>query len=123
MKEVRGSTKHLEEAIEDLMTAVFIGFRDKGIEAAKIAVAEDAAGNYEKALNSYRLALDFFQAYLKYEKNPKAREAITEKASQGWKASKKEFTTGYCISPLSSSPNPGVIFILFLMLCIVAWSA
>ena len=62
--------------------AVYITFRDKGIEAAKIAVAEDSAGNYEKALDSYSVALDFFKAYLKYEKNTKARETITEKASQ-----------------------------------------
>ena len=89
------------------MTAVFISFRDKGIEAAKIAVAEDAAGNYEKALSSYRLALDFFQAYLKYEKNPKAKEAITEKASRGRPAKKISQPTY-----VSSSPhwNHGVSF-------------
>jgi len=63
--------------------AVYITFKDKGIENAKLAVAEDEAGNYEKALNLYKVALEYLQTYLKYEKNPKAREAITEKASHG----------------------------------------
>lgn len=40
---------------------------------------EDNAGNYAKALDLYKTALDYFSTHLKYEKNPKAREAITAK--------------------------------------------
>ena len=65
-----------------MSAAVYITFKDKGIENAKNAVQEDEAGNYEKALSLYTSALEYLKTYLKYEKNPKAKEAITEKASQ-----------------------------------------
>lgn len=48
-------------------------------EYVKEAVVEDNAGNYAKALDLYRTALDYFATHLKYEKNPKAKEAITAK--------------------------------------------
>ena len=48
-------------------------------EYVKEAVAEDNAGNYSKALELYKVALEYFSTHLKYEKNPKAKEAITAK--------------------------------------------
>jgi vacuolar protein-sorting-associated protein 4 len=59
--------------------AVYLQFKDKGIEFAREAVTEDEAGNHDKALQMYLGALEYFKTYLKYEKNPKAREAITGK--------------------------------------------
>lgn len=58
---------------------MYLNFKDKGIEFVKTAVAEDEAGNYDKALSAYKAALEYFSTYLKYEKNPKARETITSK--------------------------------------------
>ena len=48
-------------------------------EYVKEAVAEDRAENYEKAFELYMTALEFFKTHLKYEKNPKSKEAITAK--------------------------------------------
>jgi hypothetical protein len=45
----------------------------------KEAVVEDNAGNYPKAFDLYKIALDYFSTHLKYEKNPRAKEAITAK--------------------------------------------
>lgn len=47
----------------------------------KEAVEEDNAGNYPKAFELYKIALDYFSTHLKYEKNPRAKEAITAKVS------------------------------------------
>ncbi len=41
---------------------------------------EDNAGNYQKAFDLYKIALEYFSTHLKYEKNPRAKEAITAKA-------------------------------------------
>jgi vacuolar protein-sorting-associated protein 4 len=54
--------------------------RDKAIAFVKQAVEADNAQNYEQAFGLYMHALDFFEAHLKYEKNPRAKEAITKKA-------------------------------------------
>lgn len=54
-------------------------FSTKKTEYVKEAVAEDNAGNYSKALELYKVALEYFSTHLKYEKNPKAKEAITAK--------------------------------------------
>ena len=48
-------------------------------EYVKEAVAEDKAENYEKALELYMHALEYFSTHLKYEKNPRSKEAITTK--------------------------------------------
>ncbi len=48
-------------------------------EYVKEAVAEDNAGNYQKAFDLYKIALEYFSTHLKYEKNPRAKEAITAK--------------------------------------------
>lgn len=58
---------------------MYVSFKDKGIEFAKQAVSEDEAGNYEKALQLYLASLEYFKTYLKYEKNPKACDAIKAK--------------------------------------------
>lgn len=62
-----------------LRKAMYVSFKDKGIDFAKQAVVEDEAGNYDKALQLYLSSLDYFKAYLKYEKNPKYREMIMGK--------------------------------------------
>eukprot|EP00195_Chlamydomonas_chlamydogama_P002960 CAMPEP_0202920906 /NCGR_PEP_ID=MMETSP1392-20130828/77102_1 /ASSEMBLY_ACC=CAM_ASM_000868 /TAXON_ID=225041 /ORGANISM="Chlamydomonas chlamydogama, Strain SAG 11-48b" /LENGTH=434 /DNA_ID=CAMNT_0049614425 /DNA_START=1177 /DNA_END=2481 /DNA_ORIENTATION=- len=58
---------------------MYVNFKEKGIDFAKQAVTEDEAGNYEKATQLYLASLEYFKTYLKYEKNPKARESITAK--------------------------------------------
>ena len=58
---------------------MYTNFKDKAIEFVKEAVTEDSAGNYEKALSLYINALEYFKTHLKYEKNPRAKEAITAK--------------------------------------------
>ena len=58
---------------------MYTNFKDKAIEFVKEAVTEDSAGNYDKALSLYINALEYFKTHLKYEKNPRAKEAITAK--------------------------------------------
>lgn len=50
----------------------------------KEAVQEDQAGNYQKAFELYKIALDYFSTHLKYEKNPRSKVAIQEKVSVGF---------------------------------------
>ena len=58
---------------------MYSNFKEQGIEYARQAVAEDTAGNYEKAYPLYMNALEYFKTHLKYEKNPKIKEAILAK--------------------------------------------
>ncbi|GFH09933.1 uncharacterized protein HaLaN_05164 [Haematococcus lacustris] len=58
---------------------MYVTFKEKGIDYAKQAVTEDEAGNHEEAMKMYMTSLEYFKTYLKYEKNVKAREAITGK--------------------------------------------
>jgi tetratricopeptide (TPR) repeat protein len=58
---------------------MYSDFKGKAIEFVKLAVADDEAGNYEKALKNYMAALEYFQTHLKYEKNPRSAEAIRAK--------------------------------------------
>ena len=46
----------------------------------KQAVAEDNAGNWQQALDHYKQSLECFILALKYEKNPRSKDAITLKA-------------------------------------------
>jgi vacuolar protein-sorting-associated protein 4 len=62
---------------------MYANFKDKAIEFVKEAVAADEAGEYDKAFKSYMTALEYFRTHLKYEKNPRSKEAITAKASAG----------------------------------------
>lgn len=45
----------------------------------KQAVEADNAGDLQKAFDLYKIALEYFSTHLKYEKNPRARDAITAK--------------------------------------------
>jgi vacuolar protein-sorting-associated protein 4 len=60
---------------------MYANFKDKAIEYVKEAVAADEAGEYDKAFKSYMTALEYFKTHLKYEKNPRSKEAITLKVS------------------------------------------
>lgn len=58
---------------------MYSNFKDKAIEYVKQAVEHDNAQEYQKALEYYKIALEYFSTHLKYEKNQRAREAITAK--------------------------------------------
>ncbi|KAE8700211.1 Protein SUPPRESSOR OF K(+) TRANSPORT GROWTH DEFECT 1 [Hibiscus syriacus] len=58
---------------------MYSNFKEQAVEYVKQAVQEDNAGNYSKAFPLYMNALECFKTHLKYEKNPKIREAITQK--------------------------------------------
>ncbi|XP_056165650.1 protein SUPPRESSOR OF K(+) TRANSPORT GROWTH DEFECT 1-like [Syzygium oleosum] len=61
---------------------MYSNFKEQAIEYAKQAVQEDNAGNYPQAFALYMNALEYFKTHLKYEKNPKIREAITQKFTE-----------------------------------------
>ena len=58
---------------------MYSNFKEQAIVYVKQAVEEDTAGNYAKAFSLYMDALEYFKTHLKYEKNPKLKEAITQK--------------------------------------------
>jgi vacuolar protein-sorting-associated protein 4 len=58
---------------------MYSDFKGKAIEFVKVAVEQDEAGNYEKALQNYKAALEYFSTHLKYERNPRSAEAIRAK--------------------------------------------
>ena len=57
-------------------------FKEHAIEYVKQAVQEDDARNYSKAFPLYMNALEYFRTHLKYEKNPKIKEAITQECME-----------------------------------------
>ncbi|KAG0591903.1 hypothetical protein KC19_1G210700 [Ceratodon purpureus] len=61
---------------------MYSNFKEQAIEYVRQAVAEDNAGNYAKALPLYLNALEYFKTHLKYEKNPKIKEAIMQKFTE-----------------------------------------
>ncbi|XP_074268157.1 protein SUPPRESSOR OF K(+) TRANSPORT GROWTH DEFECT 1-like isoform X2 [Silene latifolia] len=61
---------------------MYSNFKEQAIEYVKQAVTEDNAGNYAKAFPLYMNALEYFKTHLKYEKNPKIRDAITQKFTE-----------------------------------------
>ncbi|XP_010488647.1 PREDICTED: protein SUPPRESSOR OF K(+) TRANSPORT GROWTH DEFECT 1-like [Camelina sativa] len=61
---------------------MYSNFKEQAIEYVKQAVQEDNVGNYNKAFPLYMNALEYFKTHLKYEKNPKIREAITHKFNE-----------------------------------------
>jgi hypothetical protein len=69
-------------------------------EYVKEAVVEDNAGNYPKAFDLYKIALDYFSTHLKYEKNPRAKEAITAKV---WVPQTSHHLRLTCRCPLSTT--------------------
>lgn len=58
---------------------MYSDFKGKAIAYVNDAVKEDEAGNYEKAFQLYTYALEYFKTHLKYEKNERAKAAITAK--------------------------------------------
>jgi vacuolar protein-sorting-associated protein 4 len=58
---------------------MYVDFKNKGIELAKQAVEADGLGEVDRAVDLYIKALEYFKAYLKYEKNEKAVKAFKEK--------------------------------------------
>ncbi|KAK6349975.1 Vacuolar protein sorting-associated protein 4 [Orbilia brochopaga] len=62
-----------------MATTDFLG---RAIETVKKAIEEDTAQNYEKAYQGYFDALNLFMLALKWEKNPKSKELIRQKASE-----------------------------------------
>ncbi|KAG5114589.1 hypothetical protein JHK82_037858 [Glycine max] len=61
---------------------MYSNFKEQAIKYVKQAVQEDNAGNYAKAFPLYMNALEYFKTHLKYEKNPKIKEAITQKFTE-----------------------------------------
>ncbi|KAJ9505934.1 hypothetical protein QJQ45_017013 [Haematococcus lacustris] len=74
---VQQGNQHLKTVSKSSL--MYVTFKEKGIDYAKQAVTEDEAGNHEEAMKMYMTSLEYFKTYLKYEKNVKAREAITGK--------------------------------------------
>lgn len=58
---------------------MYSNFKEQAVAYVKQAVEEDNAGNYAKAFSLYMNSLEYFKTHLKYEKNPKIKEAITQK--------------------------------------------
>lgn len=54
-------------------------FIPQAVEIVKQAIDYDNLGEYEKALDLYRRALEYFMTGLKYEPNPASAKAITER--------------------------------------------
>lgn len=61
---------------------MYSNFKEQAIEYVKQAVQEDNAGNYNKAFPLYMNALEYFKTHLKYEKNPKIRDTISDKFNE-----------------------------------------
>jgi len=61
---------------------MYSNFKEQAIEYVKQAVEEDNKGNYARAFQLYMNALEYFKTHLKYEKNPKIKEAITQKFTE-----------------------------------------
>ncbi|KAL6575717.1 Vacuolar protein sorting-associated protein 4B [Orobanche hederae] len=61
---------------------MYSNFKEQAIEYVRQAVVEDNTGNYAKAFPLYMNALEYFKTHLKYEKNPKIKEAITQKFTE-----------------------------------------
>ncbi|KAF3679532.1 Zinc ion transmembrane transporter [Capsicum annuum] len=61
---------------------MYSDFKAQAIEYVKQAIEEDKAGNYARAFPLYMNALEYFKTHLKYEKNPKMKEAITLKFTE-----------------------------------------
>ncbi|XP_055833495.1 protein SUPPRESSOR OF K(+) TRANSPORT GROWTH DEFECT 1-like isoform X2 [Solanum dulcamara] len=61
---------------------MYSNFKEQAIEYVRQAVQEDNGGNYAKAFPLYMNALEYFKTHLKYEKNPKIKEAITQKFTE-----------------------------------------
>jgi len=100
----------------DCCRAMYSDFKGKAIEYVKEAVKEDEAGNFEKAVTLYLTALEYFRTHLKYEKNERARVAITAKFEEYLQRAEylkaqlngqvAESTAGPSASPGATSQKP-----------------
>ena len=61
---------------------MYSNFKEHAIEYVKQAVQKDDVGNYSKAFPLYMNALEYFRTHLKFEKNQKIKEAITQKCME-----------------------------------------
>ncbi|CAN4107253.1 unnamed protein product [Withania somnifera] len=61
---------------------MYSNFKEQAIEYVRQAVQEDNSRNYAKAFPLYMNALEYFKTHLKYEKNPKIKEATTQKFTE-----------------------------------------
>lgn len=82
-----GVGKEIQNRVPDVRLvrgsgAMYSNFKEQAIEYVRQAVQEDNAGNYAKAFPLYMNALEYFKTHLKYEKNPKIKEAITQKFTE-----------------------------------------
>lgn len=79
---------------------------------------EDNLGNVEKALELYTKCLEYFSTHLKYEKNPKVKDAITAKVracgtagvvawmSQGQRLAGRHLATGVLLLMMRRRHTP-----------------
>jgi len=87
---------------------MYSNFKEKAVEYIKEAVAEDNAGNYEKAFRLYMSALDYLKTHLKYEKNPRSKETLTTKFMEYLDRAeelKKMLDTGKVAAPAPAGGN------------------
>ncbi|RZC45594.1 hypothetical protein C5167_038539 [Papaver somniferum] len=61
---------------------MYSNFKEQAIEYVKQAVKEDNEGNYAKAFPLYMNALEYFKTHLKYERDPKIKEEISQKFAE-----------------------------------------
>lgn len=61
---------------------MYSNFQEQAIEYVRHPVQEGNSGNYAKAFPLYMNSLEYFRTHLKYEKNPKIKEAITQKFTE-----------------------------------------
>jgi vacuolar protein-sorting-associated protein 4 len=57
-------------------------YREKAIKLAQDAITADQAGNYDEAFQLYLKSFEWFELYLKYEKNPAIIEKIKSKLNE-----------------------------------------
>lgn len=57
-------------------------YREKAIKLAQDAITADEAGDYDQAFQLYLKSFEWFELYLKYEKNPATIEKIKSKLSE-----------------------------------------
>jgi vacuolar protein-sorting-associated protein 4 len=83
-----------------------INFCFKGIEWAKKAVEEDAAGvgHEEEAIKAYQMAIEYFIAAAKYERNEKRKATYHQKATEYLK--RAEALKQAPAVPLQPAPTP-----------------
>ena len=77
-RDARGRGRRAKRRADDVMEGG-ASIRDKAIAFVRDAVKEDHAGSYARAFKLYLMALEHFEVYLKYEKNPRMRETVTNR--------------------------------------------